>query len=85
MPRVPTVRQADLERTLRALAAQGLAPARVDITPTGVTIIPGPANAPSPALTANEPRVSPTRLDDWREGRRTRAAQGGVRADQGTQ
>lgn len=95
MPRAPTVRQADLERTLRALAAQGLTAARVEITPAGVIIIPGPTQpgavgSGDPAgsttgaqqgLTPPEPGV--TSLDNWREGRARRASQGGGRADQG--
>lgn len=83
MPRAPTIRQADLERTLRALAAQGLTAARVEITPAGVVIIPGPAPAEGEAqpLTLSEPGV--TSLDNWREGRARRASQGGGRADQG--
>lgn len=87
MPRVPTVRQADLERTLRALAAQGLTAARVEITPAGVVIIPGPAGAAA-ALTAPSAGVT-SYLDEWRAERRRRgeraseAQQGGGRADQG--
>lgn len=41
MPRVATVRKADLDRVLKALTDRGLTVARVEVTPAGVNIIPG--------------------------------------------
>jgi hypothetical protein len=68
MPRVPTVRQADLDRALRALKAQGLGVARIEVRPGGeVVIVPGP-------LTPAEP---PREVSDLERFRAEKAARGG--------
>lgn len=80
MPRGPALRQADVERVIRALAAHGLAPARIEIAPGGrVVIIPRPAADVSAADAA--PLTPPldgvplpdqafTSLDLWRARKR---------------
>lgn len=81
MPRGPALRQADVERVIRALAAHGLAPARIEIAPGGgVVIIPRPAAdvsaaADAPAadaapLTPSLDGVPVTSLDLWRARKR---------------
>jgi hypothetical protein len=71
MPRGPTLRQADVERVIRALAAHGLAPSRIEIAPGGgVVIIPRPAAADAAPLTPPLDGVSVTSLDLWRAKKR---------------
>lgn len=67
MPRVPTVRRADLDRTLAALKAAGIEVARVELKPGGdITILTG-----APIAATDSTPVAP--LDAWRE-RRQRGA-----------
>ena len=75
MSRVPTVRAADLARTLAALKACGFGPARVELQPGGgIVITPGPLTAGGAGVTPAEP------VDDltvWRRKKHGRhAAQG---------
>lgn len=71
MPRIPTVRRADLDRTLKALQAAGYAPGQVEVRPGGEVVI-----TPR-ALTAEPAPSQPDELTAWREQRRARgAAQG---------
>lgn len=75
MPRGPALRQADVERVIRALAAHGLAPARIEIAPGGgVVIIPRPAAAAPAAdadpLTPDRDGVPVASLDLWRARKR---------------
>jgi hypothetical protein len=67
MPRVPTVRQADLDRVLKAMKANGRGVARIEIRPGEVIIIPG-------ALTEEGPSPQLSDLDAWREKQRGRGA-----------
>lgn len=67
MPRVPTVRQADLDRVMKALKANGQGAARIEVRPGEVIIIPG-------ALTDGEPSPHLSDLDAWRERKRGRSA-----------
>lgn len=71
MPRVPTVRRSDLDRTLAALKSAGHEVARVELRPGGeIVILTGEPQAPQVAAPA-------TGLDAWREKKRgLRAAQG---------
>jgi hypothetical protein len=63
MPRVPTVRQADLARVIKALIDAGQGVARVIVRPGGVVeIVPG--------LTPPAPAPEPTPLDAWRGRKR---------------
>lgn len=86
MARAPTVRRADLDRVLAALARAGQVAARVEVKPGGVVVIvPGPAPveiaaANAPALTLVEDRDKPADLDQWRASRKQR----GDRAAQGS-
>lgn len=67
MPRVPTVRRADLDRALAALKAAGFDVARIDLKPGGeITILTG-----EPLAATDSAPVAP--LDAWRE-RRQRGA-----------
>lgn len=72
MPRGPALRQADVERVIRALAAHGLAPARIEIAPGGgVVIIPKPTAAADAAhLTPSLDGVPVASLDLWRARKR---------------
>lgn len=74
MSRVPTVRQADLDRVLKALKAAGYGPASIVVRPGGeVVITPGPAVAGNAgALTPEEPAAKPEDLDGWRARKRER-------------
>lgn len=71
MPRVPTVRKADIDRTLAALKAAGHDVARVELRPGGeVVILTGQPLPPQGAAPVSA-------LDEWREKKRgARAAQG---------
>jgi hypothetical protein len=69
MPRGPTLRQADVERVIRALAAHGLAPGRIEIAPGGTVVItPAPLTAPDGGVPMPDQAVSS--LDDWRARKR---------------
>jgi hypothetical protein len=63
MPRVPTVRKADLDRVLKALKDNGQAAVRVEMLGNAVTIFPG-------SLTGDAPSPHLSELDAWREKRR---------------
>lgn len=71
MPRVPTVRRSDLDRTLSALKAAGHEVSRVELRPGGeIVILTGEPQAAHVA-------ADPSGLDAWRERKRAlRAAQG---------
>jgi len=80
MARVPTVRKADLDRVLAALAAAGQVATRVEVRPGGVVVI-VPGAAPDPAaretgspagLTLVAPDAQPATLEEWRERRKRR-------------
>lgn len=72
MPRAATVRQADLQRAIRALQAAGMGVARIEVRPGGEVVI-----VPGPALTLGEAASQPPdELTAWREQRARRAAQG---------
>ena len=77
MPRGPTPRQSDIDRVLKALAARGLAAAKIEVRPGGgVVITPGPAPAAGaqPALTAPAAGTQPAGLDEWRARKHGRGA-----------
>lgn len=85
MPRVPTVRAADLDRVLKALAKAGQVAGRVEVRPGGeVVIIPKAApiaGAADPAdLTPDMPPGEVSDLERFRAEKRQR----GLRAAQGT-
>lgn len=64
MPRVPTVRKADLDRALAALKAAGHQVARVEVKPGGDIII-----LTGEPLAANDLHAA-SPLDAWRERKR---------------
>jgi len=83
MPRVPTVRQADLDRAIRALKGAGLGVGRIEVRPGGeVVIVPAPlpkAGDDKPSLTPETPAGELSDLDRFRlekQRRGHRAAQG---------
>lgn len=84
MPRVPTVRKADLDRAIKALADAGMTVAAVEVRPGGqVVITPKPASSAltgaDPASQPPEPSQGPPEdLEAWRNRKR------GLRAAQGT-
>jgi hypothetical protein len=89
MPRAPTIRAADLDRVLKALAKAGQTVDRVEVRPGGSVLIvpkPAPARAPTAAadpaatLTPEPPARDVSDLDRFREEKRKR----GLRAPQGT-
>jgi hypothetical protein len=62
MTRAAAVRQADLNRALKALARAGFGVARITVRPGGeVEIVAGPAGA----LTPRAPGAKPVDLDEW--------------------
>lgn len=63
MPRVPTIRQADLDRVWKMLKANGRGVARIEVRPGEVILIPGP-------LTDGEPSPQLSDLDAWRNRKR---------------
>lgn len=66
MPRVPTVRQSDVDRSIRSLKAHGYGVARVTIRPGGeVVITPGP-------LTPEEPESELSDLERFRAEKQRR-------------
>ena len=68
MARVPTIRKADLDRTMKALADAGFTVVEVRVLPGGeVKII--------PALTGSTPKAELTPLEEARARRAKRAAQ----------
>lgn len=69
MSRVPTVRKADLDRVLKALRDDGLAPGRIVVRPGGEVEI-------TPALTVASAMPQAGSLDERRARRAERAAQG---------
>lgn len=68
MPRVPTVRKADLDRVLRALTDAGQRAASVVVRPGGEIVI-------TPALTADTSGQQVDDLTAWRTNRAQRAPQ----------
>lgn len=78
MSRVPTVRKADLDRALRAIAAAGLGVAEIRVRPGGEIIItPGPKPNTAAPLTPEAEPAPPADLDQWRARKNgRRAAQG---------
>ncbi len=67
MSRVPTVRQADLNRVLRALKDANLTAGRIEVRPGGEVIIIPTSSTAQPA--------SADPLEHWRQERARRAAQ----------
>ncbi len=65
MPRAVAIRKADLDRVLKALRDSGRDVGRVEITPTGITIVPRLTDAPP----VDE-------LSAWRAKRGSRALKG---------
>ncbi|MFZ5719243.1 MAG: hypothetical protein ACOY5Y_07220 [Pseudomonadota bacterium] len=78
MPRASAVRQADLERSMRALKTLGLTVDRIEVRPGGqVTVFAREPGSPAEAaaqqgLTPAAPRVTPDSLEQWRAGKRAR-------------
>lgn len=83
MTRVPTVRKADLDRAIKALADAGMTVAAVEVRPGGQVVItpkPAPTALTADDLASQPPEPSqgpPEDLDAWRHRKRGhRAAQG---------
>jgi hypothetical protein len=68
MPRVPTIRKADLDRAIKALTDRGLTVGSMEIKPGGVVVI--------TPLTAGAQVAQPDSLDAWRVKRAGRATKG---------